>query len=80
MLDEAIKRENQQASTLDPRDMKDVAKSDEPKRRPQPVSNGADRDSRTVPRAKTIATEDEQKGERGTLADPDRSKATGEGA
>ena len=76
---DAIKRENQQASKLDPRDVSDVAKNGARPKGSQPDSQAADRKSGSTPHAKTIAEKDGVPAAPGTPSDPDRSKATDEG-
>ena len=80
---DAIKRENQQASKLDPRDVSDVAKKGGRPKGTQPDSPPADRETgetglpgRSTPHAKTIAAKDGVPAEPGTPSDPDRSNAT----
>ncbi len=73
---DAIKRENQQASKLDPHDVSDVAKKGGRPKGSQPESKAVDRESRSTPHAKTIAAKDGVPGESGTPSNPDRSKAT----
>ena len=79
---DAIKRENQKASKLDPRDISEsqsglaaAKKGDRPKA-PPPDSQAADRESRSTPHPKTIAPKDGAPGKPVAPSDPDRSKPT----
>ena len=87
---DGIKRENQQASKLNPRDVSEPqgglaagetglpgAKKGARPKGSRPDSHAADRESRSASNAETIAAKDKQPGEPGTPSDPDRSKSTG---
>ena len=73
---DAIKRENQQASRLNPGDVPEVGKNGDRSKRSQIDSQAGDRESRSPPHAETGVAKDKQTGDSDTLSDSSPSKST----
>ena len=75
---EAIKRENQQAAKMSPRDVSDLVERDAEKNKPEKGSDGSgDSDRARTSRETSDPQAGTESGERRTLADSPRSNHTG---